>query len=125
MRRESLLQRVTRHIDEAHGLLQAPTRGGVAAVQQRLQLVEDLLGALFTESELTADTAARVLVVRDELSVHLSAATTLDSLALHEPATTVLRRAVAGAQAGLHDLIEGDEVLASSERRSGSRPLSF
>lgn len=97
---------VVDQVDDAAELLSHPSSKRLAEARRRLDVVESLLGNLLTASELATTTASSLITMRDELSVHLSAAATLVALDLDGQATTVLQRAVKATQAGLQELGE-------------------
>ncbi|MGI9033846.1 MAG: hypothetical protein ACR2HY_09290 [Acidimicrobiales bacterium] len=95
-----------RQLGEAEWLLGEASDADIVEAREKLHMVEGLLGALVSESWLTSENAARLLVLRDVLSVHLSAAATLTSLDLGARATAVLQRAVSALRSGLEGLAE-------------------
>lgn len=76
-------------------------------LEERLGVVETLLGDMSTSDlSVPLNHAQRLLTLRDALSGHLLAASTLQILELSASANQVLRRALATTAAGLVDLNE-------------------
>jgi len=68
--------------------------GGLDEVARLLHGIEDLLDELIADAEITTATARQLRLLRDQVSVHLSAAASLRLLDLDANAAVVLRRAV-------------------------------
>ncbi len=68
-------------------------------VAERLHRIEALLEELAADPDATAAAARQMRLLRDEVSVHLSAAASLRLLDLHANAAVVLRRAVDSVRA--------------------------
>ncbi|MGH9279990.1 MAG: hypothetical protein ACRD12_18065 [Acidimicrobiales bacterium] len=104
------LEALHEHLDTAADLLARAEPASVSSAGQRLASVESLLGDLLADpGPVTPRDANWFLITRNDLSVHLSAAGTLDAEGLHGRAAALLEGAIHALRARL-DGRPADEV---------------